>query len=91
MIVRIQGEGQYRLDDSGIQEINRLDDALGLSLDQGQAQFHAALAEIEGLVRERGSRLADEELVESDVILPPSDATVDEVRAMLNDEGLIPG
>lgn len=91
MIVRIQGEGQFRLDDSGIQEINRLDDVLESSLGQGEAAFQAALAAIEGVVRERGSRLADDELVESDVILPPSDATAEEVRAMLNDDGLIPG
>ena len=91
MIVRIQGEGQFRLDDSGIQEMNRLDDVLEASLSQGEAAFQAALAAIEGVVRERGSRLADDELVESDVILPPSDATAEEVRAMLNDDGLIPG
>lgn len=91
MIVRIQGEGQFRLDDSGIQELNRLDDALEVSLGQGEAEFQAALAAIEGVVRGRGSRLADEELVESDVILPPSDATADEVRATLDDDGLIPG
>lgn len=91
MIVRIQGEGQYRLDESAIGEINRLDEALGASLGQGDAEFQAALAAIEGVVRERGSRLADEELVESDVVLPPSDATADEVRAMLDDDGLIPG
>ena len=91
MIVRIQGEGQYRLDNGAIQEINRLDEALGDSLGRGEAEFQLALAAIEGVVRERGSRLADEELVESDVILPPSDATAEEVRAMLNDDGLIPG
>lgn len=91
MIVRIQSEGQYRLDDSGIQAINSLDDALEVSLGQGEAEFQTALAAIEEVVRERGTRLADEELIESDVVLPPSDATADEVRAMLDDEGLIPG
>jgi hypothetical protein len=91
MIVRIQGEGQFRLDDSGIQELNLLDDALEASLDQGESEFQAALDAIEGLVRHRGSRLADDELVESDVVLPPSDASADEVRSMLNDDGLISG
>jgi hypothetical protein len=30
-------------------------------------------------------------LEESDLILPPQDASMDEVRRMLTDEGLIPG
>ena len=42
-------------------------------------------------VRSDGEELADEELVESDVILPSSDATVEDVRAMLKSDGLIPG
>ena len=30
-------------------------------------------------------------LDESDLILPPPDATIDEVRELLGDDGLIPG
>lgn len=91
MIVRIQGEGQFRLEDGGIEEMNRLDEVLEASLSQGEPEFGEALTAIEAVVRDRGTPLADEELVESDVILPPSDATVEEVRAMLDDDGLIPG
>ena len=29
--------------------------------------------------------------MDSDLILPPSDATIDEVRELLSDDGLIPG
>jgi hypothetical protein len=35
--------------------------------------------------------LADDTLQDSDLILPPSDATLDEVRQLLADDGLIPG
>ena len=91
MIVRIQGEGQYRLDDAGIAEINTLDEELETALAADEASFATALANIEGRVRELGAPLGDEELLESDVILPPSDATAVEVRAMLSDDGLIPG
>jgi hypothetical protein len=37
--------------------------------------------------------LPDDTLHDSDLILPPADATLDEVRALLadTDEGLIPG
>ena len=42
-------------------------------------------------VRSRGVQLADDELLTSDVVLPPQDATAKEVRALLNEDGLIPG
>jgi hypothetical protein len=38
----------------------------------------------------QGTRLEDDSLEESDFILPPSDATIDEVRALMTDEGLVP-
>ncbi len=42
------------------------------------------------LVRENGERLADEELTGSDVIIPPSDLTLEETRELFSEEGLIP-
>lgn len=91
MIVRISGEGQYRLDDATIDEINALDDALEAALKAGDPEFAGALAAMLDKIRERGEMLADEELLESDVILPPSDATAAEVLEMLADDGLVPG
>lgn len=90
MIVRISGEGQYRLDDATIDELNELDAAIEAALEDDEA-FAVALAAILDKVRADGEELADEELLESDVILPPADATADDVRAMLKSDGLIPG
>ena len=89
MIVRIAGEGQYRLDDASQARINELDDALEQALDTDG--FGVALAALLGAVRELGEPLADDELQGSNIVLPPADATADEVKAMLTDEGLIPG
>ena len=89
MIVRIMGEGQYRVDDDVIERLNELDDALEEAL-ADEAAFPAALSALLSAVRMEGEQLADDELVTSDVVLPSGDATVDEVRALLTDEGLIP-
>ena len=43
------------------------------------------------LIHERGKALADDELVASDAIVPPEDASVAEIRELLGEEGLIPG
>ncbi len=89
MIVRIAGEGQYRLSDEAQTRINELDAALEQALDS--PGFAAALAALIDEVRTIGEVLSDEELLPSDVVLPPADATSDEVRSMLSDDGLIPG
>ena len=92
MIVRILTEGQLRLPDSAIDELNALDDKLlGACQSKDEAAFSTALTTLLDRVRELGEPLPLEELAESDVILPMGDATIDEVERMMADDGLIPG
>jgi hypothetical protein len=93
MIVRILGEGQWRIESAGQAELNALDDAVEAAVRAGdQEQLAEALRQLHDKVRAVGSELPDEELADSDLILPETDASLDEVRALLseNDEGLIP-
>lgn len=89
MIVRIMGEGQFELPEASMQRLNELDDALEAALEDEQS-FPAALKALLEAVRSSGTRVADEELVTSDVVLPAAEASVSEVRESLTDEGLIP-
>ena len=92
MIVRIMGEGQLDIADSHADELNTLDDALTAAVEAGDdARFRAALGALLEAVRSLGTPVADEALVDSDLVLPYAEAHIDEVRAMLSDEGLIPG
>ena len=92
MIVRILGEGQFDVDDAATPELNRLDTELEAAVDRNdEAAFTAALHGLLDQVRAQGSPLPVDTLEESDLILPPQDASMDEVRRMLTDEGLIPG
>ncbi|HEX2177054.1 MAG TPA: hypothetical protein VHG70_14195 [Nocardioidaceae bacterium] len=92
MIVRILGEGQWRLDGGQVDGLNELDDKVEHAVDAGdEATFRAALEELLAAVRRAGSQVGLEELVDSDLILPPGDASLDEVKDLLSDEGLIPG
>ncbi|MEU9188707.1 hypothetical protein AB0D14_30045 [Streptomyces sp. NPDC048484] len=92
MIVRIMGEGQVRLDDSHLAELNELDDELLAETKSGDAEgFRRTLGALLDAVRRLGAPLPDDSLEPSELILPAPDATVAEVRAMLNDDGLIPG
>lgn len=92
MIIRILGEGQYDVEDGALDRLNELDAALEAAVDAGdEAAFAVALTELLAGVRTVGAAHPADTLDESDLILPPSDATIDQVREMLNDDGLIPG
>ncbi len=92
MIVRISGEGQFSVDDAATADLNRLDSELEAAVNRNdEAAFTAALHGLLEQVRAQGSPLPADTLEPSDLILPPQDASMDEVREMLTDEGLIPG
>jgi hypothetical protein len=92
VIIRIMGEGQWRVDDATVEQLNELDAAVETAVEGGDdAAFASALSDLLSAVRERGTPVPDEELVDSDLVLPPADATTDDVRHLLTDEGLIPG
>jgi hypothetical protein len=92
MIVRILGEGQWELSDEQLRALNELDSAVESAVEGGdQDTFSRSLEALLDAVRSTGVPLPDESLEDSDLILPPSDATIDEVRQLLNDDGLIPG
>lgn len=92
MIVRIMGEGQSEVDDSEVDVLNALDDELQRAVDSGDAAvFRNALTTLLDRVREVGRPLAPDTLESSDLLLPHGEASLDDVREMLGDEGLIPG
>jgi PspA-Associated protein len=92
MIVRILGEGQYDVADHALDRLNELDTTLEAAVETGdEAAFAAALDDLLDGVRTAGVAHPDDTLDESDLILPPADATIDQVRQMLNDDGLILG
>ena len=91
MIVRLMGEGQLNVAEGDLPTLNDLDGQLERAIDSGdEAKFREALHALLERVRTVGKPLPPEDLAPSDLILPPADATMDEVRAMLGDEGLIP-
>ena len=92
MILRILGEGQLKMSDEALSELNELDDQLIEAVDKGdEGVFQTVLANLVNKVRELGQPVPDDYLGPSEYILPGADATLDEVRELLSDEGLIPG
>jgi hypothetical protein len=91
VIVRIATDGQYRLDEDQATRLNALDNAAVEAVDSGdEDRFHELFEEMLALAR-AGHPLDEDELHESDVILPPPDLTFVEAGTEFTGEGLIPG
>ncbi len=92
MIVRISSEGQYNLPGSYIDRLNDIDNELVEAVEaDAQAEFETLLKRMLDLVREQGSPLPVDELVESDLILPEPDLTLQEAKDLFVGEGILPG
>jgi hypothetical protein len=86
------GEGQVKVADSHFIELNKLDDELLAEVQSGDEEgFRRTLGALLEAVRRLGAPLPDDSLEPSELILPSPEATLEEVREMLSDDGLIPG
>jgi hypothetical protein len=91
MIVRVMGEGQYRVDDSLLGRLNELDDEVARAVESSDERaLWSGLQALGDAVREHGEKLADDDLTPSDAIIPPEDLSLEEARELLSGEGLIP-
>lgn len=91
MIVRIATEDQYRLPDEDAQRLNELDNEVVAAVEaDDEDRYHALFEEMLALVRSDGRKLGDDELEESDVILPPPDTSFVEAAQEFTGDGLIP-
>jgi hypothetical protein len=91
MIVRIMGEGQYRLSQDVLERVNELDNTVVAAVDAGDEDaFHESFEEMLDVIRSEGEHLGDDEIETSDVIVPPADTSFAEAAAEFTGDGLIP-
>jgi len=92
MIIRIMGEGQLRLPEGALEELNRLDVDLESAVEKhDEDSFRTALHALLEAARSLGESLPEDAIEPSDLILPGEGATIEEVHELLTDGGLIPG
>ena len=92
MIARIMGgEGQFEISDELLARLNELDDQAMAKLDANdEGGLQALLAQMAQLVESDGTRMPDDYLGASDLVIPPADLSIDEARELFTEEGLIP-
>lgn len=92
MIIRVMGEGQYRVDSALFDTLNTIDNRIVEEVQTGNRQeYERSLAELIGCIQREGQRIADTELVESDIIVPPADMTIAEARDVFKGTGIFEG
>jgi hypothetical protein len=92
VIVRIATEGQYEVSDGDIAGLNELDDEAVVSCNADDEQaFRDVFGRLLDYVRTHGRPVPEDELVGSEIILPPPDVSLQEAKAEFQGDGLIPG
>jgi len=91
MIIRLMGEGQFRVADDELERLNEIDNAVVAALEGGdEAGFRERLEALHRSVRELGEPLDLADLSASDLVVPPADLSVEEARELFSGDGLIP-
>ena len=91
MIVRVSGEGQFQVPDEDRERLNELDNRAVAAVEQGdETGFRELWSQMIELAASDGNALDEDELVGSDVILPPRDTSFEEAKREFTGEGLIP-
>ena len=93
-IVRIMGQGQFEINEDTVKRINEVDDAIVQILQNeskaDDQEYRAKITEIVQTIKSEGKKLEDKELVESDIIVPDTDISIDEAKKVFQGEGIIP-
>jgi PspAA-like protein len=92
-IVRIMGQGQFTVDNSTLKRLSELDDSIVQLVSKDRSddtEFRNRLTELTRIVESKGKPLDPKEIIQSDIILPSTDLSVDEAKKLFMGEGVIP-
>jgi phage shock protein A len=84
IVVRVQGEGQFRLAGSYKGELDVYDQKVVAAIEAGQpAAFKQSVHDVIAFVQSHGVAVADTENATSQVVLPSEDLTLDEAKKIM--------
>jgi hypothetical protein len=92
-IVRIMGQGQFTVDNTTLKRLNEIDDSIVQLVSTERSddnEFRKRLTELTGVVESKGHPLDPKEIIQSDIILPSTDLSIDEAKRLFKGEGVIP-
>ena len=87
------GQGQFTVDNITLKRLNEIDDSIVQLVSKERSddvEFKKQLTELTDIVEAKGKPLDPKEIIQSDIILPSPDLSVDEAKRLFNGEGVIP-
>jgi len=87
-IVRVIGHGQFSVDNRTAKKISRIDNELIKIIElrkQGEKKYSQRVSEVLGLVKKDGLPLEHKEIIQSDIIVPGSDTSIEEAKNLFTD------
>lgn len=92
MIIRIIGQGQYRIDSSLFDDLNKIDNRIVGYVEKGNTKaYRKGLSEMIGIIVSEGKKVPSKEIIESDIIVPPADMSLEEARQVFKGSGIFEG
>jgi hypothetical protein len=92
-IVRIMGHGQFTIDNKTLEKLNEIDNSLVELVSNERSddiEFKRRLFELTNIVEQNGKQLDSREIIQSDIILPSADLSLDEAKKLFKGEGVVP-
>lgn len=96
VIARIAGRGQFKINKETLNKINKIDDLIvGVVKNDSdkkkqERELGEKLNEIIGLISAEGKRLEDNEIIQSTVVIPSPDISLEEAKKIFVGEGILP-
>jgi hypothetical protein len=101
IIVRVSGQGQFKVNREILDRINDIDNSIvnllentdtdvdDNSIKVKQKELKEKVIEIINLIRTNGMPLDDKEIIQSQIMIPNPDISVDEAKRIFRGEGII--
>ncbi|MBV9177069.1 MAG: hypothetical protein JO297_08520 [Nitrososphaeraceae archaeon] len=100
-IVRVAGHGQFKVSKSTTNKLNDIDNQIVDILKKDannddnnkiadEKEFRKRMTEMVNLITTEGKPLDHKELIESHIIVPTADLSIEEAKKIFKDEGIIP-
>jgi hypothetical protein len=101
IIVRVSGQGQFKVNREILERINDIDNSIVNLLENAdvnvddnsikvkQKDLNGKINEIINLIRTNGMPLDDKEIIQSQIMIPNPDISVDEAKKIFSGEGII--
>lgn len=92
-IVRIMGQGQFTVDNKTLRELSRVDSSIVQLVSNDRpddTEFKKRLSQLTKIVEMTGKPLSPKEIIQSDIILPSVDLSIEEAKKLFKGEGVVP-